>query len=191
MQTGDSPPTNRVEMMHAEVDNAESDLNDAQRTVKRFLDLRHAETPSVAQTYLRGVYVGLQFSLNRIDRITQYSPREPGVAVDDISDETARDLLNVVVTEAVNENWGNVRVNMEKALEQVAELEDESAVERAREMAVRLHEQTDKSLEAIADEVTAETDLDKKISASRVEVWVNGEEPPAESAADADGEGDA
>jgi len=96
-----------MDAQHAEIDNAKDTLRKLTRFLRRFVKSdtivgRHTES------YLRGVHDGIKWGQREIDCITQYDDYGRQYDVREIPDEQLSETLTHVVSEANNENWGDV-----------------------------------------------------------------------------------
>lgn len=115
-----------MEVQHAAIDQALKDIRSHKRYVRQTLSLRAQsnETPPNAETYMCGLHDGLALGQNAVDGITKHQDYDRQFDVRRVPDESLAEKLKVVTSEAGNENWGNVAVNLETAAEAARELQD-------------------------------------------------------------------
>lgn len=118
----------RVQMVQNVQDAISHDRKSA-RSIRKLLKGRGGvPSPSNVHPFLCGVETGLQLAEDHVDGLdgelmfgegmpTHTDPRE-------VDDQKVSEVLNVVVTEANNENWGNVTANLDRLKERCEELQD-------------------------------------------------------------------
>lgn len=114
----------RIEM----VENTQEYLRDCRNmssTVRTVLSSRSYSGVNNTQTFLKGVEVGLQIGEMEIDGLNSELMYGQGVpdALDlrEVADEDVSKHLHTLVTEANNENWGNVQANLSRLDEALAD----------------------------------------------------------------------
>lgn len=121
-----------MDVQHREIDAAEDTLRGHADFIRRLLNAssRMLQMHENTKQYLRGLHDGLTWGEREVDGITQYDSAAELYDVRAVPDDEMARLLEVVVSEAKNENWGNVQVNLRKAGSHAGELRsDEPAAD--------------------------------------------------------------
>lgn len=114
----DDMPRTKMEVQHAEIDEARQTVRRQRMFLNRFIGMRGAEASGHTKAYLQGVHDGLCWGAREIESITQYDDYQDLYDVRYTPDEVSQ-YLEPIVSEANNENWGNVRVNAEHLVERL------------------------------------------------------------------------
>lgn len=125
--------TDRGEMRVQMVENTQEYLRDCRNmssTVRTVLNSHSYSSVNNTQTFLKGVEVGLQIAEMEIDSLNSDLMYGQGVPealdVREVADEDVAKHLRTVVTEANNENWGNVQANITYLNEALADAMEEA-----------------------------------------------------------------
>lgn len=107
-----------------EIGECQDDLAAQARFLRRFVERHNTLAQKAMETYLRGIHDGLSWGEQRVEEITQYDDHDALYDPRRVRDNRLAELLAVVANEGQGGNWGNVRVNLEQALERAQELDD-------------------------------------------------------------------
>lgn len=120
----DDEHTSVLEFQQREIDHCRDDLRDIRRFLRRFIDSTTTVGRGTNETYLRGLHDGVGFSADAVEGITHYDNHDALYDPRRIADDPLSNALQTVVTEAGNENWGNVRANLKAALDAATALDE-------------------------------------------------------------------
>lgn len=112
-----------LEFQHREIDSARDELRDLRRFLRQFTQDRDIIAKNSTKLYLRGVHDGMSWGVDTIESITQYDDYSQQYDPRRVPCETVSKKLTNAITEANNENWGNVLAQLELAIEAINEFE--------------------------------------------------------------------
>lgn len=116
-----------MEFQHREIDHCRDDLRKHRRFLRQFVEDRRNIARGGTQTYLRGVHDGLAWAEAAVEGITQYDNYDALYDVREVPDDDVSRVLENMMSEARNENWGNVLAQVDSLSDALEALTAEDA----------------------------------------------------------------
>lgn len=113
-----------MERQHAAIETHQTEIDDRLEVVRGLAAGRYLDSDGPRKAYLDGQRDALDWSARVIKDIPHVNPHpwDPR----DITDERLEEWFKVMLSGANNENWGNVRANIDRLDETLEELQDDT-----------------------------------------------------------------
>lgn len=120
-----------MDWQHTAIDEAEEKISDRLRHVGNdyghgMVDGETLHSNDSIRRYLEGYSDALRYSENIVSNIHRIDSKPNPWDVRDIDNESVQEIFQVLLSEACNENWGNVAANIDRLESKVEEARDDA-----------------------------------------------------------------